>query len=282
MTESRLLPPNALNGVSLGISVSESADLSRLGLLEIHFRLALAEIARCVLLSAGALAYGGHLRANGYTSFLVRELERYQRRDKPLAIYLAWTEHRQMLSETLRDQRRSLGLFGEITLLDLDGNIVGPVEAPPVLVFTQEERERSLNSLRRVMTRRTHGRILFGGKRNQYQGSMPGVMEEALLSIREGKPIYLAGGFGGITLDIAQELGVDDGKWLPRSSEDEPDAHAREGMAQLIRSAKETNFKSLDNGLTREENARLAACHRPSEIATLVSVGLSRKFAQKR
>lgn len=32
------------------------------------------------------------------------------------------------------------------------------------------------------------------------------------------------------------------------------------------------------NGLTEEENQRLAACHRPSEIAALVSLGLGRRF----
>ena len=41
----RLLPPDALAGIRLGISVSESSDLMRLGLLESHFRVALGEIA---------------------------------------------------------------------------------------------------------------------------------------------------------------------------------------------------------------------------------------------
>ena len=41
-----LLPRDALKGICLGISVSQSPDLLRLGLIEAHFRLALAEIAR--------------------------------------------------------------------------------------------------------------------------------------------------------------------------------------------------------------------------------------------
>ncbi len=57
--EEELLPSNAFTGIRLGISVSDSADLARLGLLETHFRLALGEIARCVLVSGGQLAYGG-------------------------------------------------------------------------------------------------------------------------------------------------------------------------------------------------------------------------------
>lgn len=52
-----LLPPDALRGMRLGISVSESTDLGRLGLLEEHFRLALGEITRVVLVSGG----GSHM-----------------------------------------------------------------------------------------------------------------------------------------------------------------------------------------------------------------------------
>jgi hypothetical protein len=71
-----LLPSGVLHCARIAIPVSESADLNRLGLLEIHFRLALAEIARCVLVSGGTLVYGGHLRRDGYTNFLVQELQK--------------------------------------------------------------------------------------------------------------------------------------------------------------------------------------------------------------
>ena len=40
--EEKILPSNALEEIRLGISVSDSADLPRLGLLENHFRLASA------------------------------------------------------------------------------------------------------------------------------------------------------------------------------------------------------------------------------------------------
>jgi hypothetical protein len=33
-----------------------------------------------------------------------------------------------------------------------------------------------------------------------------------------------------------------------------------------------------DNGLTAEENRQLAVTHRPSEVASLVAVGLKRTF----
>ena len=79
MTESKhsLLPPNALEGKALGISVSESADLQQLGLFEDHFRLALGDIARTILFAGGNLYYGGHLRADGYTLTCSPEMSGY-------------------------------------------------------------------------------------------------------------------------------------------------------------------------------------------------------------
>src|SRR5688572_30820614 len=99
-----LLSSDALQGVLVGISVSESLDLDRLGLVETHVRLAVAEIARAVLLAGGTLAYGGHLEPESDTSFMVRELHRYARRDQPLLVSLAWQEHRKLALAEL--QRR--------------------------------------------------------------------------------------------------------------------------------------------------------------------------------
>ena len=131
-----LLPANALADVRLGISVSDSPDLARLGLLETHFRLALGEIARCVLVSGGHLAYGGHLRPDGYTAFLMQELSRFSRRDRPLHIYLAWQEHRKLSLTALRAEEKSLGLYGEFVFLNPEGTVVDAYQdrsqEPPV------------------------------------------------------------------------------------------------------------------------------------------------------
>lgn len=280
-----LLASDALAGIRLGISVSESPDLLRLGLLEPHFRMALGEIARCVLVSGGHLAYGGHLQPEGYTAFLLRELERYSRRDQPMMVYLAWTEHRQMALSDLRREIRGLGLYGEVVCLDPDGNVVDPAagrqETPPDPADEGTLR-RSLTGLRRHMAENTHGRVLIGGRRDGFQGDMPGLLEEALLSFERGQPVYLAGGLGGVTLDIARSLGIDKGDWFPELP-NAPTADERlvRGLARLVEVAKATGRRSLNNGLSDEENRRLAVCHRPSEIAALVSLGLGRRFASR-
>lgn len=280
-----LLPKDALSGVCLGISVSESADLSRLGLLESHFRLALAEIARCVLVSGGDLAYGGHLDPKGYTAFMIHELERYSRRNRPLRICLSWSEHRKLALTRLSAEEQALGLYGSIVYLDPEGNETKADndrgEDPPA-ALNVDTAARSLTALRRYMAAHTQGRVFLGGKREGFQGEMPGLLEEAIISLEQGQPIYLAAGLGGVTYDIARALCVNDGEWLPEATNvPKTDERLTQGLARLTETAKATKGHSLNNGLSKEENSRLAACHRPSEIAALISLGLGRRFSSR-
>lgn len=283
-TAEGLLPPNALNGRRLGVSVSESTDLARLGLLEIHFRLALGEIARCVLVSGGQIAYGGHLDPEGYTAFLVQELHRYSRRDRPLKIYLAWQEHRKLSLNEIKDQKDSLGLYGEITCLAPDGNPLDPVKDRTEEASPESEESvciQSLSSLRRYMADNTDGRIFIGGRREGFQGNLPGLVEEAIMAVEKRQPIYLAGGFGGITIDIVKALGVDDGSWFPeRLDTPTPDERLRKGLNILSDFPAQEGWAGLQNGLSDDENRYLAATHRPSEIAALISLGLGRRFLE--
>jgi SLOG cluster2 len=275
-----LLPSDALHGTRIAISASESADLDRLGLMEIHFRLALAEIGRCVLASGGALAYGGHLRPDGYTPFLIHELQKFGRRDSPLLICLAWQEHRELPLSEIAVRRKDLGLLGRIVCLDPDGHEVDPAagrQEAPHKVEDLALRRRALTGMRRFMATQTQGRALIGGKRTGFQGEIPGLMEEVLISLEQNHPVYLAGGFGGVTADIAQALGVDNGHWLPPLDDaPPPDPRWETGRARLSALAAARGPNGQRNGLTPEENRRLAASHRPSEIATLVSLGLGR------
>ncbi|GIK49285.1 MAG: hypothetical protein BroJett013_19820 [Alphaproteobacteria bacterium] len=106
---------------------------------------------------------------------------------------------------------------------------------------------------------------------------MPGIVEEAIVVLEAGKPLYLASGFGGATLDVAKAIGVDDGAWFPPIQSGAGDLGLSEGLARL--QALRASNAIPPNGLTEEECRMLAATHRPSEIAALVSVGLGRLFA---
>ena len=276
-----LLGPESLRGVSLAVSVSGSADLGRLGLLEEHFRLALGEIARAVLAAGGELYYGGYVDSDGYGAFLANELQRLARRDRPFHAVLALSEHRRMPIAHLHAFQESLGLYGDLTCLDVDGNVVvdfavdRPGEAAPL----QDPQlvAAGLTAMRRYMAARTHGRVLIGGRRQGYQGTLPGVLEELLLTAESGQPAYLAGGYGGATADIAIEMVLNTQRWF--ESAESLDDRYREAIGRVADLSKDQRAALLENGLDADEQMRLAVSHRASEIAALVALGLGRQFA---
>jgi hypothetical protein len=269
----------------LGISASRSPDLDRLGLLETHYRVALGEITRSVLLAGGGLIYGGRLDPDGYTTFMLRELQRYARRDRPLLVCLAWVVHRAMSPAELAEFRRELGLFGHLVCLDVDG-VPMPVDEDPSDARPAERTSdvdtlaRSLHGLRRYMTDQQVGRVFLGGRREGFDGRMPGLVEELLLALEQGQPTYLAGGYGGVTHDVARLLGVQGGDW-PIGLDPVPDPRYAAGLDAIRELVESGRYTGLNNGLTETENRWLTMSHRPGEIASLVSRGLQRVLGEQ-
>jgi hypothetical protein len=290
VTDRIAVDPGADGQWRLGISASRSPDLARLGLLETHYRVALGEITRSVLLAGGGIIYGGRLDPDGYTTFMLRELQRYARRDRPLLACLAWDVHQGMSPRELEDFRRELGLFGRLVCLDPDGRpLPDHVLADPTSVVSdtsdvdggpEARRARALAGLRRYMTDHQVGRVFLGGRREGFEGSMPGVLEELLLTLERGQPTYLAGGFGGVTYDVARLLGVQGGQW-PIGTDAITDPRYQAGLDALRDLVASGRYTGLNNGLTEEENRWLTVSHRPGEIASLVSRGLQRVLAER-
>ena len=268
-----------LAGLRLALSVSNSPDLDRMGLTETHLRLVLGEVARMVLGQGGTLAYGGSLAPGGYTGLLEEEVLRHGARpERLLLLFIPWSEHRSVPLSALRGRQRALGRFGRMLFLDREGGETAPEEgrgeaavpeADPAMVAS------SLTAMRRAMTRRTDARLLLGGRRSGFLGAMPGVMEEASLAIdaAEARPLYVAGGFGGVAFDIARAVGLLDAAFLPVRASD-PAADHR--VAEAARRIAASWPGAAPNGLSAGEAGRLAASHRPGEIAALVALGLGR------
>jgi len=295
-----LLPVLALRGQRIGISVSASADLARLGLMPEHFQLALRELARTVLVGGGTLAYGGHLVPGGFTEFLVSELGQYARTDAlgqgqgaaevPLLICLSNQEHRNCSIKKLERIDTELGVHGELQCIDLDGKVVtnwrvGRGEEGEPYPSDPKTLAQGLTALRRCMAAHTAGRMLLGGKRQKrsdampdgYTGDMPGVLQEALLALERDQPLYLAAGFGGVTLNIACAVDLSLDGFCPRHSGDPALDDATAAALSQVRSlVGTTGWDRMHNGLDAEENRQLAMTHRPTEIAALVALGLGR------
>ena len=234
----------------------------------------LGTVARAVLVARGAVAYGGRLSSDGYTAFLVHELERYVR-DRSFTGFVAYSEHASMSSDEIQAAVKGIGLTGRYVFLDPDGQVIDDRQNTAG-VEGELDRDlviRSLSGLRRQMTEETDARVLIGGQRTGYQGRIPGVVEETILAIQAGKPMYIAGGFGGAAGDIASLLGLDPEGWLGI-----PPEPGRADLEELRRVAMAEGWEPTSNGLTVEQNHQLAVSYRASEIASLVVRGLINAF----
>jgi hypothetical protein len=260
-------------GFTLGVSVSNSPDLARLGLTETHLRMALGEIAQATLIAKGRLSYGGHLRDDGYTAFLVHECEKYGSFDRPFTGHIPWSVHRRLTVEEINRHRKAVGLYGAYVFLDPDGQPIEDPTAdrdPAAMPVGDRETAGSLTAARRHFTATCDARLVVGGQRTGYQGHMPGVVEETILAVRAGQPVFVAGGFGGAAADIARIFDFDPDNWL-----DLPDEAARPDLRELADTLNESGWSAEGNGLTLEQNRQLAISYRASEVASLVIHGIT-------
>lgn len=256
---------------TVAISISESPDMAALGLSDGHMQDAMAEIALHLLSSGMSLAYGGDLRANGFTELLFELVVRY--RDHPyhsgritVTDYLAWPVHIRMTGDDLATFTAVHEKVAHLVFLARDGSRLERDQRLELPIHEPDENEWSngLTSMRVVMREETQARIVLGGRVNGYKGRMPGIAEETLLSLQSKQPVFLLGGFGGCTRDIAETIGLvrpwagSRLKWNSRP--------CFEGYSA----------RDLNNGLSDEENAILARTPHIHQAITLVSRGLRR------
>lgn len=116
--------------------------------------------------------------------------------------------------------------------------------------------------MRKTMVAGTSARLALGGRVEGYKGSMPGIAEEVLLAMDASQPVYLLGGFGGCTRDIAESLGL-----VPHCV---PSARQWEGRHRFV----ERKGRCPDNGLSHEENRTLAATPHIDEAVLLALTGM--------
>ena len=263
--------PNAVPAVA--ISISKSPDMYMLGLSDEHLQNAMAEIALHLLSSGTSLAYGGDLRPHGFTELLFELIIRYQ--DHPhhggrvaVTDYLAWPVHIRMTKEKLSTFCAAHEKSTRIIFLARDGTRLAREERLklPAHEPDKDEWTEGLTTMRTVMRKGTQARIVLGGKANGYKGRMPGIAEETLLSLQARQPVFLLGGFGGCTRDVAETIGLVE-RW-GGSRANWPGRSCFDGYSP----------GSLNNGLSDEDNAILARTPHIQQAVALVSRGLKRTF----
>jgi SLOG cluster2 len=262
-----LIPSNALSGLRIGMSVSDSADLSRLGLTPMHCDLAIAELTRAIILAGGTIIYGGRLDPPGFTTIMLKEIRRYREDREALIICVPHSEHRHHSAEELAGYERELTSSATLTLLDSTGTPVTPQKRPD----SSTDDQAALTAMRRYVTRIADARVLVGGKLDKFRGTSPGIIEEAQFALQAEQPLYVAGGFGGAAAAVASVL-LTDTAWYPPDFPFEVVGH-HSALSALAETAKANPI--VDNGLTAARQQQLAATHRPGDIASIVVSGLA-------
>ena len=265
----------SFDGRTLAISVSDSPDIAALGLSKQHLEDAMVEIARHMLALGARLAYGGDLRTGGFSELLFELVARH----RPDTIdatsvtgvysYLAWPVHIGMSFDELLKAKEDLGGVAELICLDLDGARM-PMDTRqhlPRQAASPAEWARGLTAMRRTRLDESDARVLLGGQIAGFKGTLPGLAEEALMSLAEKRPLYLLGGFGGCARDIAESVGLAP-SW-PGSRGDWP------GRTSF----KQFNPGDLHCGLARRENETLAKTPHIDQAIILMMRGLRSVWA---
>lgn len=264
MSEPTLISRDALSGQKVALSVSESADLARLGLTEQHCRLVVAEVGRAIMLAGGTVVYGGHLNPGGYTEILIEEAQRFSSGRSALEITLAESEYRKLTADELMAADRNLGDIGRLTLVSESSETV-PISRALEGSWAQDS-SQALTAMREYVARETTARLVVGGRLAGYVGAEPGVIEEARLTIQSGGLLLVAGGYGGAAAAVAQRLYPHsfDG-WAPATYP----AHAQDAQVAVALDALHDAYASAAFGphLDEELSRLLTISHRPADIA---------------
>ena len=279
-----------LDGVLVGISAGDSQDVQAYGLLTRHVDIALGAVASALVLRGARIAYGGDLRARGFTQQLYQNVaEAYADEvflaegPPPFVHYLAANIWAPLPAELEAWLSAGAGLVevrfmsgdSYLTVRGVKGTfMVGSGETLPtaadVMTWLKArapqaaEPALSLALMRKALGRDCDARILLGGKMFDDAGSEPGIPAEARESIAEGAAVLPLGGFGGAARDVAMAMGLAPRKL--REGTPRGPGYA-ESMAEL-ESRSALASARLDGAI--EQARQLATTTDPKEAARLV------------
>lgn len=274
-----------IHNKKIGISISGAPeeDMGRLGQDSNNLKCLSKILAQKIIRSESIVVYGGDLRPNGFTQFLFEEarIAKFNRTDDEKILvenFISWPAQQLENEEIKKWSAEHIGIckfirctapqyVNSITKSALDEYIWG----------------RCLTDMREKMIDECDIRICAGGKIINYKGCMPGILEEVLIAVEKRKPVYLLGGFGGITERICRYILT--GK-LPEELTQKWQINNCDEYSKLIKKytdhsifidysrIESVSMESLNNGLSEEENKRLFTTPFLEEIIYLISRGL--------
>lgn len=284
-----------LDGLKVALSVSESENSGEFGFSELHQKDITIEITRYLLANGAHLIYGGDLRKQGYT-FAFSELAhqyayKQEKKVEHFTNFFFWPIYLQIKKAQSVEFKKYGVKIAEVK---------PPTELPkdishkflsPESIENKYYWASSISKMRSEMNKALSARVLIGGKINKFLGFYPGIIEEAFLAVKDKKPIYLVGCFGGaskILIDSilstkpSMDLKID--RYCSSADYDELTKYAIDSRSKkLLWEEICTTFEKFDiknlskiNGLNEEENKRLFETTQFHEIIYLILKGLKK------
>lgn len=202
----------SIQGKNIGISISDPSELELIGIGQssAHLIQLSQDISRHLITRGATLVYGGDLRENGFTEFIFNEAHvlqvRLQSQHIHIINYISWPIYKKDNDnvKNWKAKYRPIAKMVEVPPpIDINDLILSkdsflpPVDIQNIFVWS-----RCLTEMRIKMIENCNIRICAGGKHSGYKGSMPGVLEEIIIALELKRPLFLLGGFGGVTASV--------------------------------------------------------------------------------
>jgi hypothetical protein len=281
-----------LKHLKVGISISDSPDLLKLGYSMMHLQDASVEFARYLFVHGATMIYGGDLRKDGFT-YLFSELAKlYSTKARNAECrfinYFAWPVHLKLDKFAELDFKQ---MKVEIVKLPppIDINVDANVYLTNDTIATKVVWAKSFTYLREQMNLLCNARIFLGGKVTDFSGKYPGIVEEALYALEQDKPVYLIGTYGGATKEIinlllntpsailTEEYQTADKQYQEFYNYWNETETQKIDYQQLNDFFKQYGLKRIakNNGLSEEENCRLFTTNNLAEMIFYILKGLA-------
>ncbi|MEJ1379019.1 MAG: TIR domain-containing protein [Candidatus Sedimenticola sp. (ex Thyasira tokunagai)] len=307
----RLAAHRPLSGQKIALSMSESSDIQRHGFGPIHLEGAIIELSRYLLIQGATLVYGGHLGNEGYTQQLFELVRSYHNVPgitpvERIINTVGWPlPYSQELIAKFSQEAQLQRIDYSADLEQYPGlEYVKALEQKPFDTPDSLEKRycwaRGMTRMREVQTTdksAIQARLILGGKfgpsengpgsdEKWYQGKMPGVLEEILLSIEAGHPLFLIGAFGGaaqLAIDLIEGRDRPEASWAYQRrapfAEALRDKYRERGIPWteypvLIQRLRDAGVAGINPLLSEAQNRELFHSRDLSRILELVMTGL--------
>ena len=289
-----------VSGITLGISASYAEDLNSFGLRPLHIGSAIDTITNSLLLVGGRITYAGQpgvCSPNIALSLLnaaerTLSLTRLKRQGAKFPNSVNPYSHTVVINLTPpnlatpaqeplnRDAPHSgsIASYGEVTAFNMLARGHEARSTDTLNATSNENDTHHLTEVRSFLPNLCDARLAISGKMlpisetnpDGYRGAMPGIIEESLYTVRAGKPLYVAGGFGGagaLLSDIITGTSIyANDSLLAR--------HIYNNFKNVLNEIRDLYNPKL-TGLSENDIRRLAITQRPYEVAELLLKGLS-------